>query len=68
MRSGNRFSGKTVTDLPLSDFLAAHSAFQEDVVEVFPAEASVEARVTPGGTAREAQHAQLALALQVLGG
>jgi argininosuccinate lyase len=52
-------SGCELHELPLSSFLAAHSAFGEDVYDALSAASSVERRAVEGGTAPEAVRAQL---------
>jgi argininosuccinate lyase len=44
--------GVPLSELPVEDFRAIHSAFGRDVSEVFSWETSVEARAVSGGTAR----------------
>jgi argininosuccinate lyase len=46
--------GVPVDQLSLEAFQEAHSGLDSDVFEVFDWERSVEARETPGGTARKA--------------
>jgi argininosuccinate lyase len=53
-------------DLSLDTFRALHPSFDEDVLEVFSWESSVEARAVPGGTARAAVLAQLGQARMAL--
>jgi argininosuccinate lyase len=48
--------------LPVSAFSAAHSAFGADVLEALAAQASVDRRSVPGGTAPSAVREQLELA------
>lgn len=51
--------GLGLPDLGLDAYRALHPAFDQDVVDVFSWESSVEARNVPGGTAREAVLAQM---------
>jgi argininosuccinate lyase len=51
--------GCSLEDLSDGTFKAAHPGFEPDVRAVFDWEASVEARATPGGTARQAVLAQI---------
>ena len=53
-------SGVPLAELPVEAFLEAAPEFGDDVRAVFDWECSVEARVTPGGTARDAVMAQIA--------
>jgi argininosuccinate lyase len=52
--------GVAVDRLPLATFQEAHEAFGDDVFDVFVWERSLEARTTPGGTARSAVLEQIA--------
>jgi argininosuccinate lyase len=53
-------------DLTLDSYRALHPAFDQDVLDVFSWERSVEARAVPGGTAREAVLAQMEKARRAL--
>jgi len=57
-----------VSQLPLQTFQAAHSAFEENVFDLFSFHSSVEARKVSGGTARASVEAQLELARNALSG
>lgn len=55
-----------LNELSLAAFQAAHSAFDEDVFEVFDVRRAVEARAVVGGTAPVAVRAQMARARELL--
>jgi argininosuccinate lyase len=58
--------GVPLSELPVSEFRSAHPAFEDDVLSVLSFEASADARVVRGGTARTAVEGQLALAKETL--
>ncbi len=58
--------GVALTDLPLQEWKAIHSAFDVDLFAVFDPEQSVSRREVFGGTAPKAVSEQLALARQAL--
>jgi len=57
-----------LSDLPVEAYRRIHQAFDLDVKEVFSWERSTEARLVPGGTAREAVEAQMEKARTALEG
>jgi argininosuccinate lyase len=60
--------GISLAELPLDRYQERHPLFEEDVYGVFSFEASVEARASEGGTARQAVEAQILKARQALDG
>lgn len=60
--------GISLAELPLERYKERDPLFEEDVYRVFSFEASVEARASEGGTAREAVEAQILKARRALDG